>query len=59
VWKISQCNFTYHYTYRKEDESKVFEYYKQSANQDYLEFGYCYGLGIGTDSNQTKAFEYY
>ncbi|RIA79859.1 hypothetical protein C1645_701926, partial [Glomus cerebriforme] len=45
------------------DENKSFEYYKKSANQDYLdaqfELGYCYDKGVGTEVNKIKAFKFY
>ncbi|RIA82869.1 hypothetical protein C1645_834689 [Glomus cerebriforme] len=47
----------------EKNEVKGFEYYKKSANQEYLnaqlQLGYCYSEGIGTDVNKTKALELY
>ncbi len=45
----------------KKNEIKGFEYYKKSAENEYVnaqfQLGYCYYEGIGTEVNKEKAFE--
>src|SRR6266480_4565783 len=45
------------------DKIKAFEYYKMSAEKEYLiaqyQLGFCYNNGIGTEVNKEKAFEFY
>ena len=45
------------------DEIKAFEYYKKSAEKEYVDaqaqLGYCYFNGIGTEVNEKKAFMLY
>ena len=45
------------------NETKAIEYYKKSAEKEYVEaqfrLGECYRLGIGIEKDETKAFENY
>ena len=47
----------------EKDEIKAFEYYKKSAENEYVDaqvyLGYCYDKGIGTEINKEKVFELY
>ena len=47
----------------EKDEIEAFEYYKKSAEKEYVDaqfqLGYCYDKGIGTEVNKEKAFELY
>ncbi|CAI2164472.1 8382_t:CDS:2 [Funneliformis geosporum] len=47
----------------QKDETKAFELFKRSAEQECLnaqfELGFCYDEGIGTEINKLKAFELY